>query len=392
MLNWTSKIKTLGSESFVYGLSGIFSRLIGFFMLPFFARTLSTQDYGAIALLQSFFFLFSTISLLGLNSSVLRWYFDYDDAIYRKQVFSTAVIFQIFWAILQAILLFTLGVMFLSRNFHSYPGYLLFGIVGLNIVCNIIPTMLTGWCRLRHRPWMAISVGIGSSLLSFGFSFVFIIIYKWGVVGYFAGQTIAFLFTSIFSYVILRGWINFSYFKIRLLLKMLAYGIHVVPASLASAAMIFFTNLILQYNTSQSELGIYQMGVSFALIINLITNAFGQAWSPFSFSLINDPDQKKLYNASFQLYVAILLVVVLGLSLFSKELVVFVASKKFYESAKITAILSFAYFINSLSTIGITGMSLAKNIKAYSPIIIVSSVITLGLMLLLTPRYGSLGA
>lgn len=391
-MSFLNKIKNLAGESVVYGLSGIFSRLIGFFLLPFFARTLSTADYGAIALLQSFFFLFSTVSFLGLDSAVFRWYYDSEDLNHKKGVFSTAILFQLAWSALLGLVLWLIGVFFLDVKLSAYPVHTLLLLLGFNLLGTILPNMFASWCRLQHRPWMAISIGLLNSVLSFAVSFLLVIVLRYGVVGYFAGQTAALFLTTLVSFVLLKDWVKPAWFDFSLLKSMIGYGINIVPASLGTTGMAFLANLILQHQTSQSELGLYQMGLTFALIITLITNAFAQAWSPFVYSVMKEPDHKALYNLTFQIYVAGLAVAALALAMFSKELIFFVASEKFLGAAAVAGFLTFGYLINSLGTIAMTGMGIARNVKLYSPAVLIGSALTLGLMLLLIPEYRLTGA
>src|SRR6478736_1540397 len=120
-MSFINKIRTLAGESVIYGLSGIIGKLISFFLLPFFARTLSTADYGAIALLQSFFFLFNVISILGLEGAAFRWYYDDEEIGFRKKLFSTTISFQIVWTILVGAVMWLVGIFFLRENLQNYP-------------------------------------------------------------------------------------------------------------------------------------------------------------------------------------------------------------------------------------------------------------------------------
>ena len=43
-------LRQLGSESLVYGLSGVLSRFVSFFLVPIYTRIFSPEDYGVMTL------------------------------------------------------------------------------------------------------------------------------------------------------------------------------------------------------------------------------------------------------------------------------------------------------------------------------------------------------
>jgi O-antigen/teichoic acid export membrane protein len=385
-----SRIKTLGKESVVYGLSGIISKFIGFILLPFFARTLSVEDYGDISILQSYFFFISVVSMLGLDSAFLRWYYDSEDLDNKKGIFSTALLsiqsLSFFWAVITLLLAY-LKVL---PKLHQENSFLLFGLVAVNISLNWVNSMFVAWCRIQHKAWLTLFFSVTTVFISGVASFILVVTLKQGVFGFIGGQTVAFVATYIIALVILRGWIKFRV-DVNLLKGMLRYGLAIMPASLATSATVLVSNILLSHITSQQELGYYQMGLNFGMLVTLITNAFAQSWQPFSFSTMYDRESGTIFNRITVLYTVVLTFMCVCLGFFSPEIIELIASPKFLPSAPLAGIIAFAYFVNSLGTIAITGMLIKKKVGWYSPAVILGSTITILCTAYLTPKLGRFG-
>jgi O-antigen/teichoic acid export membrane protein len=385
-----TRIKTLGKESVVYGLSGIISKFIGFILLPFFARTLSVEDYGDISILQSYFFFISAVSMLGLDSAFLRWYYDSEDLDRKKGIFSTAIVSIQGISIFLGLVTIVLAYFDVLPKLHHQNSFLLFGLVALNVSCNWVNSMFVAWCRIQHKAWLTFFFSVTTVFISGIVSFLLVITLKLGVVGFIGGQTVAFVATYAIALIILRGWIKL-YVDVKLLKGMVGYGLALMPASFATSATVLVSNILLSHITSQQELGYYQMGLNFGMLVTLITNAFAQSWQPFSFSLMKDENCGPVFNQVTVIYTVSLTFVCVCLGFFSPEIIEIIASPKFLPSAALAGIIAMAYFINSLSTIAITGMLIMKKVGWYSPTVIFGSIIIVACTALLTPRYGRFG-
>jgi len=127
------------------------------------------------------------------------------------------------------------------------------------------------------------------------------------------------------------------------------------------------------------------------MLVTLVTNAFGQSWQPFSFSVMHQENAKRIYNNVMIIYSVVMILLCVFLSLFANEIIKIVASPKFLPSAPLIGIIAMAYFMNSLSIIAVTGMSILKNIRWYSPAVIIGCIVTALLTIILVPSFGRFG-
>jgi len=380
-------ILQLGNESFVYGISSIVSKFLSFFIIPFYARMFSTAEYGEIALLNSIFFFLAVIVTCGLESAVYRWFFDDEDSDKRLKIFGLWFKSQLVFTAVISILLIGFSTVFASHFFSSANSQYFLWIISANLFLNLVPQVVLAWLRLNRLPWPTVYFSMLTALLSIAFSFLFVIVLEWGVIGFFAGQAVGLLLATIFGivkYAKLFKWIKLDF---SILKPMLKYGLNILPATLTASTVILVTNFIIQTNISQSDLGLYQMGNNLAMLILLVVSAFGQAWPPFSFSIMGKENFLRIYVQVLDIYIILLSVIALFIGVFAHEILLILTTEKFVDGAWVAGILAYAYFISSLSVIAITGLSILKDVRMYSPIVMVSAILTVLLQLLFV-RYG----
>jgi O-antigen/teichoic acid export membrane protein len=74
-----TRLRTLFSDSVIYGLSGVISRFIGIFLVPVYTRLFTPEDYGVLSLVGSSLAVVSIFVGLGLDNSAHRWFWDTKD-------------------------------------------------------------------------------------------------------------------------------------------------------------------------------------------------------------------------------------------------------------------------------------------------------------------------
>src|SRR5438132_13862971 len=77
-------LRQLGSETIVYGLSGVISRFLTIFLVPIYTRIFTPEDYGVMSLVTTTMALLSVFVGLALDNSAHRWYWGSEDVDDRK--------------------------------------------------------------------------------------------------------------------------------------------------------------------------------------------------------------------------------------------------------------------------------------------------------------------
>ncbi len=82
-------LRKLASDSLIYGIPGIVLRFLTAFLVPLYTRVFSPAQYGTRHLVTSTVALLLVVTVLALDNSTYRWYYDSEDLSDRKTTFSS---------------------------------------------------------------------------------------------------------------------------------------------------------------------------------------------------------------------------------------------------------------------------------------------------------------
>jgi O-antigen/teichoic acid export membrane protein len=67
------KIKRLGTDTAIYGISTIFGRFLSFLLLPLYTNVLFKSDYGIVANVYSYIAFLNVVYGLGMESAYFKY-------------------------------------------------------------------------------------------------------------------------------------------------------------------------------------------------------------------------------------------------------------------------------------------------------------------------------
>jgi O-antigen/teichoic acid export membrane protein len=136
-------------------------------------------------------------------------------------------------------------------------------------------------------------------------------------------------YVSMILWKLSRGKFNFLYLKEALIFS-LPLIVHVLSNSLLSQADRLIINKIMGTYSA----GIYSFAYNLGMCVIVVIMAWNSSWQPKLYKLINIRDNEAIKKATYASTVLIFLICALSM-LFSKEMVVFLASDKYYDSIPI---------------------------------------------------------
>jgi O-antigen/teichoic acid export membrane protein len=385
-------LKKLLSDSMVYGLSGIMAKFVGFLLLPLYSKILSPADYGVLGLYNSSFFLLFVFLVFGMDSATFRFYYDNDEVEHQMATTATWVWFQ-----LGLSLLFLVAVFFLRKPI----GQMVFGIpeggqIAFYMACSLtlyaLPNIQEVWFRIKRKPWGAFSFSIFVTLINIGLTYYFIVYERIGFWAFIKAQVISYGIGSVISLYLLRHQILPRHFRLKLLQQMLKYAFPLVPAMAFHIGIGWVCNYILSQQHNYTETGLYNMGNTFALVLNLVTTSFAQAYLPFAYSIMKRDDARQIYSRVFIFYISGMGLLAFGYGLFSLDVLKLVTRPEYYGSWLVMIILAYHYFLLSTAMFGNIGAGIQKNSKPYSMAVAIGAISSIVLFLVLIPVLGKEGA
>ncbi|WP_339868288.1 polysaccharide biosynthesis C-terminal domain-containing protein [uncultured Algoriphagus sp.] len=384
----------MASDSMIYGLAGIATRVMGVVLTPLYTRVYSPEDYGVFGLVNNAYSLIALVLILSLDNSTARWFYDTEEVDYRKKIISTWFWFYLMISVVFAVFFFFTAPFwsqFIAYNSDESIQYI--QVLAFSLPVSVATVVATKVLRFEKKPKSTVLLTFLQALFLIIANVVFVLVLNQGLKGAFIARLVAFLLMVPLSLYYLKRWlqqIKLSDFS--LLGKMIKYSLPFLPASLSiwiiNLSAIFFLN----GKVSDEDLGLFQIAFAIAGFSGIVVNAFQQAWSPFAFSIIHQDNAKATYGKILLAYLLFIGSITLMASLFSLEALMIIATPAYYGAATIASILVFSSLFAGLTNIADLGSAISKKTAPLGIVYSVSSVILVLLNVYLIPNYGVYGA
>ncbi len=405
-----SRLKALGKESLIYGVSSILSRFLNFLLVPFYTHVLTTAEFGVSYIIFAFLAFLNIVYQFGLDSAYLRLGADAEgDA--RRKIFSSA-----FWS--QAALMgcLSIGLYFLfpslGRAFLVPDEYhpLLTIAIGILILDTLTVTPFAH-LRLTHKAWAYASIRLGNVLINVGANLYLVLVLKMGLMGIFlanllaSGVTLALLLPVIVSQLRLR-W---SKPEMRALLL---FGLPLVPAGLYGIVNEMAGRLFLKMlgpddiarlypgsgYTVLELTGIFSAAWKLGVFGLLLVQMYRMAWQPFFLQRYKDADAPQLFGRVLRVLTLFVCGASIALMLFLDKLVALeffgrnLIHRDFWPGLEIVPAVLLSYAFQAWFVHFTLGVYIAKQTRYLIWCNGVGAAITVAGNFLLVPRFGLWGA
>ena len=183
-------------------------------------------------------------------------------------------------------------------------------------------------------------------------------------------------------------------FSAQVVRGMLAFGLPIVPASLAIWVFASSDRLVLAKLSTLDQVGIFAVAASVASILGLLNGAIGQAWSPHAFRVyVEQPAEAPAFYGRIMTYILVGFgLASVGITAFAPELLTVVATPQFYPAAVAVGPLALGFMASASVQITAVGISLTKQTKYLALFTWIAALLNLALNLLLVPRWGVMGS
>lgn len=381
------KSKGLIKNTVIYALGDIVPKLLGFISFPILTKYLSPSDYGVVNYTNTLGVFLLAIGFLCTNTYYLVFYYRCEDDISQKRLLGNLSSFIIAY---NAILLIVLGIF----------GQYLFGIFGSQIpffpfifICvlanffNIFSILPSALYRLLEKPMFLTIVNVFRGVITLIVTLILVIFYDYKALGVlYSTMFVNLIFVFIFLYSIRKHVIwNFNIPQIK---KILVFSLPLVPGTLAYYITTISDRILIDKYLSLNDLGIYSTAATLALILNIFSYGAYKAFEPYIFKNWGLPDFKQTFEKIHNSFIYILLIGVLGLSLFSEEFFKIMTSEKFYRAYWYVPMIIIGVYSASLNMLYSTIITAKEKTKVNSIISIIGASISIFLNVWLLPKFG----
>jgi O-antigen/teichoic acid export membrane protein len=394
-----SKIRELSKNITVYGLGDVAVSIVSFFLLPVYVLFFNAADYGVINVLISMEVIAKIVFRFGLDGSFMRFYYDAGDARGRQRLASTIFIFLL--ALDGTVLLVLLvaapalsASLLGSRAYVNALRLMLLNTFALGF--TFIPFHVL---RMEQRTKTFSLLTLARSVLTIVVRLTFVTKLGLGVTGLYLADVAV----TVIIMIALAPWfapLIRPLFSAETLRESLLFGLPRVPHAAAQQITSVGDKFILAFFVTMEAIGIYGLAVSFGLAQKLFLSAFEQAWAPFYYATIREPDAPRVFRVISTYGVAVLALLTAGVSAIGADAVRAMThgrilppfDPRWHEVSLVVGFTSVGVFFQGVYLLTSIGLNITKQTQYYPAATITAAATNVGLNFLLIPRLGIVGA
>jgi O-antigen/teichoic acid export membrane protein len=384
------ELKRLGTQTAIYGLGGVVSRLIAVFLIPVYTVYLGRVGFGKIETIIALTSVLVIVLRLGITSAFFRFYFDSEDDAHRTLVVRTSFWFTMGMATLGLAAGFAAADP-LARWLHlDDPWLVRAGFVGLWAQMNY--AQLTALFRVEERPVQFAIASVANVLITIGSTIALVIGAHKGAIGAVIGNFLGTLTVYVALLVYRRYQLGFQFDR-SLLRQMNHFGLPLVPSALALWTINLIDRLFITGYKGQAENGIYSLAVRISSVIIFAMAAFQLAWPAFAYSIKDDREARRTYSyvLTYLLFATCWLSLALGV--LAPWIVDLLDPKhQFTRSADAVPVLCFATAAFSGYSVLAIGIGRMRQTQFNWVVSGAAALVNIVLNVILIPRYGMMGA
>lgn len=383
--------KTL-KHAFIFGVGKLTSRIVGLILVPIYTRFLIPSDFGILAIIIMVGSVANVCIDMGLSTAIFRYYFLFEDEQKRKEVIA-----NVFYVILIAGMVLTALLISISESVSQvflktsiYAPYLI--LIFLTMYMRVLKNIPLSVMRAREQSIMYSLLSVADLVLGLALNIYFVVILKRGIMGILEAELIVSILTAPLYLLFIKKDIRWC-ISMRLIKKLLWFGLPLVPARLAALILTLSNRYFLTTYASLEDVGLYTLGQKIGLIINiLLVQPFQLIWPTMMYSMSDRKEAGEYYSRILTYYLITVGGIALLMSIFSENIISLIATESYHDAYKVIPLLAFSYVAYGVYFIITVGVNL-KEKTFYLPWIVgVSAAANMILNYLLIPRYGMMGA
>jgi O-antigen/teichoic acid export membrane protein len=385
------KLKSLSVNVSIYGMGDVAIQAASFLLLPVYVRVLSPTDYGVVAVLLILEQILRVVNRWGVDASFMRFYLECGSVDDRRRLASTLFFFLLVssGALALAGLLASplLARLLLHAPEYVWPVRLVFITTFLGCL-SFLPFHVL---RIEGRARTFVALTFSTNLATLLSKLVLVVGLRMGVLGIYVADLVVAVGLAAVLLPRYAALVR-PRFSVPVLKECLAFGLPRIPHGAAHQVIAGADRYVLSLFNALRDVGIYSVGANLGLGMKLFLSAFENAWAPFYFGEMKEPDAKSTYRAVTTYGVAVLALMVAGLSALALDLVRLMTIPQYYPAARIVPWIGLSVALQGWYLLTSIGLNITKRTMYYPVATGLAAAASVGSSLLLVPRFGAVGA
>jgi O-antigen/teichoic acid export membrane protein len=388
-------IKISLKDTFIYGLGNIAIKIVGLVLIPLFTnrKYFSIDDFGIIGMLDVSALVLTASMASALPQSLTRWFWDKEYKDNQKGIFfmsfATQLVVSFIFCILLIPLSGTFSELILKKPDWSHVVTLVILASSIQAINNITNTLM----RLQSRSVLYTITNLFKLTLVLSLTLYFILARKMGLEGIYLAQVIgnASVVLILLGYTIKNSKI---FFDKNIFFSMNSYGFPLFLANISAVSLNVIDRYSLNSLAFLKSVALYTLAFKITSVLKLvIVDSMKLALGPMMLKRIGSPDIKRFYTKVLLYSSYVLMFAIIGISLFSFEIIKVIAkSNQYWEAVVIIPFLALSVVFVNMKDVTVYGLHVVKKTRIIGIIVVFSTLLGLGLNFLLIPLWDITGA
>lgn len=384
--------RDLVRHGLIYGIGGIAQSALGFILLPILTTRMSASEFGVYSLVLMAATIAGAIFYLGMTSAMPRSYFDSNEEIKQKSIFTTAFLILLIGAI---------GQILIGCYFGSFIARLILQSSGDQYVLAIkwaffgsaltfVNQYFFSYLRLKRYSIASVFLSIGGLFSGVLLTIYFLNIDSEILVSPF--KAIAYSQILIVSIILLLYGREMFIWRIAFeeCKPLIHFGLATVLTSFGLMVLDWADRIIIERYMSFADVGLYSAAIRVSGLMGvLLITPFTQIWSPMMFEYQKNKNIKEITSKVLSYFLILGGILLALISPFSVEILHFLIKYEITQTLIFTFLtLALASLINGAANIVVAGIFYGRKIY-FMPLIYSSiAIIKIVLNIFLIPIFG----
>lgn len=386
--------KTLGSLTqnvAIYGAGDVAVSAINLLLLPVYIRHLTKEEYGALALLIGVEAVSKIGFRWGLDGAFMRYYLDRPAEKDLQRLASTLAWFLLCASGILALLLLLASKTIAQHLFGDLQYLTPLRIVLVNTFLLTFTFFPFHAMRMRGQPVTFSAFTFARSAGTLVLRLILVVGADLGL----PGLVIADLCITLILLPALWPWCGSMFtlaFSGEELRRCLRFGLPRLPHGLAQQALDSGNKYLLSLFLPLSALGVYQIGMTIGQSLKFFLSAFETGWAPFYYATARQPDARTVFGKITTYGIAVLILLVAGLTAIARDLVALVSNETYATAAVVIPLIALGIAWQGVYLLTSIGLNLTSRTQYYPVATFAAAGVGLGSGAILMPLFGAVGA
>jgi O-antigen/teichoic acid export membrane protein len=364
-----------------------------FLILPLISKTLGPYSYGIWSLISTTISLLTSLALLGLSESMVRFLAAEKDPVKIKQGFFSILFFVISLGLVISVAVFFLSDVIALTLFNDISVSYLIKAASFLILFNAIVVLSLYYFRIFQQT-VKFSIFMIIQTLSQLFLMYILISFGFGILGVIIGYLLVQIFIFFISIFFVIKEIGFVIPDFSVLPTYLRFGLPIAPSNMIEWLKNSNSVYIITFFLGIQYLGIYSAAYAIGSFIAVLAAPIQFILFPLLSQLF---DENKLDQVSYVLkdsvkyFTFLAIPAAFGLSFLAVPLLNIITTPEFSSAAILIPFFAFGGVFLGINTIWTNIINLVKKTHITLYLLVFSAILSISLNFLLVPLIGILG-